>query len=167
MCLRDTVALMTNEQSLNGKKVLIIEDDPLLHNLLADKMTQLREKGVEVYPVMNAEEGLQTAKTVNPDLILLDLVLPQMTGFEFLELLRNEAGFEKTPVVIISNLSAHTDRERAKRLGVIAYFVKAELSLSEIIVAVEELLIGHAVPAPKDTMLGIKKTETGEYLVFL
>lgn len=160
---------MTDEQAalLSGKKVMIIEDDPLLHNLLADKMTQLREKGVEVYPVMNAEEGLKTAESAHPDLILLDLVLPNMTGFEFLEQLRAKPGNEKTPVVILSNLSADSDRERAKQLGVTAYFVKADFSLSEISGAVEELLLGHAVPAPKDQTPGIKKTESGGYMVYL
>lgn len=150
-----------------GKKVLIIEDDPLLHNLLADKMTQLRDKGVEVHPVMNAEEGLKTAEAVHPDLILLDLVLPNMTGFEFLEQLRGKPGHEKTPVVILSNLSADSDRERAKQFGVIAYFVKADFSLSEISGAVEELLLGHAAPAPKDQVPGITKTEGGGYMVYL
>ncbi len=158
---------MMTDTSVSGKKVIIIEDDPLLHNLLADKMKQLRDKGVEVHPVMNAEEGLQTAGSINPDLILLDLVLPNMTGFEFLEQLRKQPGQEKTPVVILSNLSADSDRERAKQLGVIAYFVKADFSLSEISGAVEEILLGHAVPAPKDTVPGIKKTETGGYMVYL
>jgi DNA-binding response OmpR family regulator len=147
--------------------VMVIEDDPLLHTLLADKMKELREKGVEVYPVMNAEEGLQTAEKEKPDLILLDLVLPNMTGFEFLELLRKKPGLEQTPVVILSNLSADSDKERAKSLGAIAYFVKANFSLSEISAAVEELLLGHAVPAPQDSTPGIKKTEGGGYMVYL
>jgi len=153
--------------SITGKKVLIIEDDPLLHNLLADKMKQLREKGVEVHSVMSAEEGLQTAKSVLPDLILLDLVLPNMTGFEFLESMRKEPGLEKTPVVILSNLSADSDKERARMLGVIAYFVKADFSLSEISGAVEEMLLGHAVPTPKDAVPGIQRTEDGSYMVYL
>lgn len=159
--------MSTSDTSLTGKKVIIIEDDPLLHNLLADKMKVLRDKGVEVHPVMNAEEGLTTAKEVKPDLILLDLVLPNMTGFEFLENLRKEPGCEKIPVVILSNLSADSDKERAKSLGVVAYFVKANFSLSEISGAVEELLLGHAVPAPKDSTPGIQKTASGGYMVYL
>ncbi len=150
-----------------GKKVIIIEDDPLLHSLLADKMKQLREKSVEVFPTMSAEEGLKLAKSMNPDLILLDLVLPTMTGFEFLEQLRLEPGQEKTPVLILSNLSAETDRERAKKLGAIAYFVKAEFTLSEISHIVEEILRGNAVPVPKDATPHIQRTADGGYIVDL
>lgn len=159
--------VMHADDKVSGKKILIVEDDPLLHNLLADKLQQLRDRGAEVFPVMNAEEGLKTAKEVHPDLILLDLVLPKMTGFEFLELLRKEAGFEKTPVVILSNLNAEADKERAKALGAIAYFVKANFSLSEISGAVEELLMGHAVPPSKDTTPGIQKVAGGGYMIYL
>lgn len=126
-----------------GKKVILIEDDPLLHSLLADKMAQLREKGVEVLPVMRAEEGLEEAKKTHPDLILLDLILPTMNGFDFLERLRKEPGLEKTPVVVLSNLSADADKERARSLGVIAYMVKADFSLSEISAAIESILKGE------------------------
>src|SRR3989344_3173238 len=139
---------MTEQSAvLAGKKILIVEDDPLLHNLLSDKMAQLREKGIEVYPTMNAEEGLAKAKEVQPDLIMLDIVLPGMTGFEFLEHLRKEVGLEKTPVVVLSNLSDDSDKERARGLGVVAYLVKADFSLSEISSAIEELLEGKALTA--------------------
>src|SRR3990167_1774050 len=121
----------TGTGDLKGKKILIIEDDPLLHNLLADKMKQLRDKGVEVFPTMSAEEGLKQAQSSKPDLIMLDLVLPTMNGFEVLQRLRAIPGFEKTPVVVLSNLSADTDKERARSLGVIAYMVKADFSFEK------------------------------------
>lgn len=156
----------TTPIDLKGKKILIIEDDPLLHNLLSDKMKQLRDKGVEVFPTMNAEEGLKQAQESKPDLIMLDLVLPTMNGFEFLEKLRKEPGLEKTPVIILSNLSGDSDKERAKALGVIAYLVKADFSLSEISGAVEEILQGHAMPASKNVEPGVKKTLWG-YMVYL
>lgn len=146
---------------------MIVEDDPLLHNLLADKMALLREKGVEVLPMVNAEEGLEKAIEAKPDLILLDLVLPGMTGFEFLEKLRGQAGLEKTPVVILSNLSGDEDKERAKKLGVIAYLIKADFSLSEISGAVEEILLGHAMSKHEGDEPSIKKTASGGYMVYL
>lgn len=141
-----------------GKKVLIIEDDPLLHTLLADKMIQLREKGVEVAPVMRAEEGLEEAKRLHPDLVLLDLILPSMNGFDFLEALRKAPGLEKTPVVILSNLSADSDKVRAKSLGAVAYMVKADFSLSEISAVVEDLLLGkkpHDITAKLTDAAGV------------
>src|SRR3990167_7123929 len=158
---------MTAETAiLLGKKVLIVEDDPLLHSLLSDKMEQLRQKGLEVYPTVNAEEGLAKAKEVKPNLIMLDLVLPGMTGFEFLEKLRAEAGLEKTPVVVLSNLSDDSDKEKAKSLGVTAYFVKADYSLSEISTAMEEILEGKAVSHHTELEPGIKKTSKG-YMIYL
>ncbi len=154
-------------EDISGKKVILIEDDPLLHSLLSDKLTQLHKKGVEVFPTMSAEEGLRLAKETMPHLILLDLMLPSMTGFEFLEQLRQVPGQEKTPVVILSNLSAQFDRERAKKLGVIAYFVKAEFSVSEISGIVEEILRGNGVPVSKDSTPDVHQTADGKYILAL
>ncbi len=154
------------DQALKGKKVLIVEDDPLLHNLLADKMAQLRESGVEVFPMVNGEEGLAKSKEVHPDLILLDIVLPGMTGFEFLEKLRAEPELAKVPVVVLSNLSADTDKEKARSLGVIAYLVKADFSLSEISEAVSEILSGKPLTNHESEAPDIKKTSKG-YMVYL
>ena len=141
------------ESALKGKKVLIVEDDPLLHNLLADKMAQLRESGVEVYPMVNGEEGLVKSREVHPDLI-------------FLEKLRAEEGLAKVPVVVLSNLSADTDKEKARALGVIAYLVKADFSLSEISDAVSEILSGKPLSNHESAAPDIKKTSKG-YMVYL
>ncbi len=152
--------------NLTGKKILIVEDDPLLHNLLADKMVQLREKGVEVFPMVNGEEGLVKAREVKPDLVMLDIVLPGMTGFEFLEQLRKEPGLEQTPVVVLSNLSDESDKDRAKKLGVVAYLVKADFSLSEISSAIEEILLGKAMGNHDSPEPNIEKTSKG-YMIYL
>src|SRR3990167_4645875 len=155
-----------NSADFMGKKILIVEDDPLLHNLLSDKMAQLREKGIEVYPTMNAEEGLAKAREVIPDLVMLDIVLPGMTGFEFLEQLRKEAGLEKTPVVVLSNLSDDSDKARAKSLGVIAYLVKADFSLGEISSAIEELLQDGKMGSHESAAPNVEKTSKG-YMIYL
>ncbi len=146
----------TVSTELKGKKIVIVEDDPLLHSLLADKMKQLREKGVEVFPTVNAEEGLKQAQESKPDLVMLDLVLPTMDGFEFLQRLRAIAGLEKTPVIVLSNLSAETDKERARSLGVVAYLIKADFSLSEISSTVEEILQGKQMSPQKPLDIGVK-----------
>lgn len=152
--------------NVQGKKVLIVEDDPLLHTLLTEKLAELRAKGLEMFPTMNGEEGLAKAREVKPDLVLLDLVLPGMSGFEFLEKLRAEPGVEKTPVVILSNLSDDSDKERAKSLGVVAYLVKANFSLSEISAAIEEILGGGTVHESTAPEPAIQKTSKG-YLIYL
>ena len=138
--MAEQTAVAEQASNLTGKKILIVEDDPLLHNLLADKMVQLRQKGLDVFPTVNAEEGLVKAREVKPDLIMLDIVLPGMTGFEFLEQLRKEPGLENTPVVVLSNLSDESDKDRARKLGVIAYLVKADFSLGDqrFLVAMDE-----------------------------
>src|SRR3989344_3402051 len=164
---RHGILFSMTEASIRGKKVMIVEDDPLLHNLLADKMTILREKGVEVYPMVNAEEGLEKVTEAKPDLVLLDLVLPGMNGFEFLEKLRQLPELEKTPVVVLSNLSGEEDKERARKLGVVAYFIKADFSLSEISGAVEDVRVGRARPPHEGEPPSIKKTASGGYMVYL
>lgn len=118
--------------ALAGKKVLIVEDDTLLHGLIADKMTELRAQGIEVYPVLNAEEALKTAREVHPDLFLLDIALPGRNGFEILQELRQEDAFKTTPVIILSNMNSEQDHARAKELGVASYLVKADFSLNDI-----------------------------------
>src|SRR3990167_6019723 len=158
---------MTEAADPKGKKVLIIEDDPLLNTLLMDKLSQLREKGLEVYLATNGEEGVAKARELKPNLIMLDLVLPGMTGFDFLELMLKDEGIAKTPTVILSNLSDDSDKEHAKRLGVVAYFVKADFSLSEITKAIEEVLehrevTPHTTPVPE-----VKKTQEGGYVIYL
>ena len=150
--------------SMKGKKVLIVEDDPLLHSLLADKMTELQAEGIEGYMTLNADEAFQKAKDVKPDLIMLDLLLPGITGFEFLERLRNQAGLEKTPVVILSNLSSDSDKERAKKLGVVGYLVKANYTLTEIVDAMKAVLSGKGVPALSQSDQPIKDMQWGKMI---
>ncbi len=151
---------------LNGRKILIIEDDPLLSTLLADNLAHLREKGLEVHMASNAEEGLVKAHNVKPDLILLDIILPGMTGFEFLEQLRTEEAFAKTPVIVLSNLSDDSDKEHAKNLGVIAYLIKANFSLSEISGTIEDILHDRGMKLRDDNELTVIDTPQGN-VVFL
>ena len=157
---------MAEHDSMQGKKVLIIEDDPLLHTLLTDKLAQLRTEGLEMYPTMSGEEGLAKAREVKPDIILLDLVLPGMTGFELLEKLRADPSIAHTPVAILSNLSDDSDKEKAKSLGVVAYLVKANFSLSEISTAIRQILQGKTVSTSTSEDPTIKKTPSGN-LIFL
>jgi len=151
---------------LKGKKVLIVEDDVLLRRLLFDRLARLREKGIEVLPTANAEEGLEKARAEKPDIVLLDLVLPGVNGFDFLERLRKDDELKGTTVAILSNLSDESDKARARSLGAVAYFVKADFSLGEISDAVEELLgnrrLGdHTAKEPE-----VQKTPNG-YMIYL
>jgi two-component system response regulator VicR len=112
------------------KKILLVEDEAFLSSLLELKLEQ---EGFDVEKAIDGEEAFNMLENVNPDLILLDLILPKRNGFEFLEMLRNDPRFNKTPVIITSNLGQDTDVERGKTFGVIEYIIKNKLSIDELV----------------------------------
>ncbi|MBT3293432.1 response regulator [Candidatus Peregrinibacteria bacterium] len=118
-----------------GKKILIIEDEQPLSHALHLKFTN---DGNEVSIAKNGEEGLQMATSNKFDVILLDLIMPKMDGFTFLERLNEKK--VKTPVVILSNLGQEEDRKRAEEMGVSGYYVKSNTPITEILKTVSSLL---------------------------
>lgn len=112
------------------KKILIIEDDVFLNELMAKK---LLEEGFDVLKAANGEEGLEQARQENPDLILLDLILPGMDGFEILEKLKEDQETSPIPVIILSNLGQREDIERGFDLGADDYLIKAHFTPDEIV----------------------------------
>jgi len=124
---------MTN----NKPTILLIEDDPFLSSVLRLK---LEKESFKVVRAADGDEALDflTEQGVKPDLILLDLILPKKNGFEVLETIRQDPLLEKLPVIIISNLGQPSDIERGKALGIIDYFVKARLSIEELVTKVKQ-----------------------------
>ncbi len=120
-----------------SKKILIIEDE----QAIADAMqTGLTEAGYEAITAYDGEEGLNKAKEIIPDLILLDLMLPKKDGITVLKELRE---FEKTnevPVLILSQLSDTNKISEGVSLGVVGYLVKVDFSLAEVVEKVKEVL---------------------------
>lgn len=115
------------------KRILIVEDErPLAHAL----ELKLSHEGYETVVAFDGKDGLEKALTNTFDLILLDLILPEMDGFAVMAELR--AKKIKTPVVVLSNLGQDEDRKKAKDLGVINYLVKSNAPLSEIVVLVKK-----------------------------
>ncbi len=116
----------------NKPTVLLVEDDPFLSSVLRMK---LEKESFKVVRAADGDEALNflTEQGVKPDLILLDLILPKKNGFEVLETIRQDPLLEKLPVIIISNLGQPSDIERGKALGVIDYFIKARLSVEELV----------------------------------
>jgi len=140
-----TLELTSQElAALTNKKILIVEDDPLLQNLLVGKMVQFRDTGLKMLPAFNAEKALEIARTEKPDLILLDLILPGMGGFEFLAELRKDPTSAAIPVIVLSNLNEDQDKTKVKELGITKYFVKANFSLETIAKEVAGVLMDHA-----------------------
>lgn len=117
--------------------ILIIEDDKFLRDLLTRKLIQ---KGYKISEAIDGEEGFKKIKEEKPDLVLLDLILPGIDGFEVLTRVKDVPELSKIPVMIISNLGQGEDIERAKKLGVIDYVVKAHFTLNEIVEKVRSIL---------------------------
>ncbi len=111
-------------------KILVVEDDKFLRLLLEKK---LKNENFEVVSAIDGEEALEKIVTEKPDLILLDIILPKKSGFLVLEEINKDENLKKIPVFIISNLGQPEDIERGKNLGAKEYFVKAGLSLDELL----------------------------------
>jgi DNA-binding response OmpR family regulator len=114
----------------SSKKILIIEDDVFLNELMAKKLI---EEGFDVIKAVNGEEGLEMAQQERPDLILLDLILPGMDGFEILEKIKEEPETSAIPVIILSNLGQREDIEKGFDLGADDYLIKAHFTPDEIV----------------------------------
>lgn len=119
------------------KSVLIIEDDKFLRDLMVLK---LKKEGFRVSEAVEGEEGLKKAKSEKPDIIILDLIIPGMDGFAFLEAAKKDPDTESIPVIVLSNLGQREDIERAKALGAKDYMVKAQLTPIEVVERIKTVL---------------------------
>ena len=112
-----------------AKKVLVVEDEKFLSNLLKVRMER---EGFSVLQAYDGEEGMKMLKEQQPSLVVLDLVMPKMSGFEFLERMSMDPQVGRIPVVVASNLGQDSDIEKAKRFGVVDYFVKAQIPIDQL-----------------------------------
>lgn len=119
-------------------KILIIEDDRFLIKLYSDKLSR---EGFEVRAAISGEEALHKISAEKPELILLDLVLPQKSGFEILSELKLSSRTKDIPVIILTNLGQETDIKKGLGLGAAAYLVKTEFSINELSALVKEHLL--------------------------
>jgi len=113
-----------------AKKILLVEDEELLINLLQRKLT---EAGYLIFLARNGEEGLKLMRQNIPDIVLLDIVMPKMGGFEVLEEMVKDDSLKKIPVVIISNSGQPVELDRAKKLGVKDWLIKTEFNPEEVL----------------------------------
>jgi DNA-binding response OmpR family regulator len=128
---------MTTPSTTTQKKILWVEDDKLIGTILSKKLTT---SGFNLTHAKNGEEALEALKNMIPDGIVLDLVLPGMSGFDILQQIKKDSALSKVPVMILSNLSKQSDIERAKSLGAQKFLVKASNSLDEIVKEVRSLI---------------------------
>ena len=123
-------------------RILLAEDDRFLRK--AAEAT-LRRQGYTVLPAIDGEEALRLARAEIPDLILLDLIMPKLQGFEVLQGLKENPATASIPVIVLTSLAQDGDRDQAMAGGATAYFVKASLSLQDLVRRVEETLAAAAV----------------------
>lgn len=119
------------------KKILFVEDEPSLQAAVTSILT---EKGYQVVSAQDGKTGLELARQELPDLILLDLILPKMGGFEVLTELKKADATKKIPVIILTNLERSEDVEKAVELGATTYLVKTNYKLEEIVEKVRQVL---------------------------
>jgi len=120
-----------------ARRVLLAEDDRFLRRAAE---ARLRRHGLEVLTAADGEEALRVARAEPLDLILLDVVMPKLEGFEVLKLLKEDEATARIPVIILSNLGQERDVAQAKALGAIAFLVKAHLSLQDLVDRVDAAL---------------------------
>ena len=119
------------------KKILLVEDESAIQKTFGDVLTQ---EGYETLSALDGELGLELAKKEKPDLILLDLMLPKMRGFEVLKALKGDPGTKNIPVIVLTNLEATGDIEKALEAGATTYLVKANYSLDEVVQRIKKTL---------------------------
>lgn len=118
-------------------KILIVEDDKFLRELITQKVLK---EGYQAVEAINGEEGVAKAKEEKPDLMLLDLILPGIDGFEVLRQIRESADTVHVPVIILSNLGQKDDVERGMKLGATDYLIKAHFTPGEILAKIKSIL---------------------------
>lgn len=121
----------------NKAKILFVDDDNFLRKVYKSELT---EQGYEVILAADGEEGLEKAQITDPDLIILDMIMPQKNGFEVLMELQKNPATQNTPVIILSNLGQEDDIKKGLDLGAVDYLVKDNITLSTIVEKVEQYL---------------------------
>ena len=119
------------------KKILIIEDEKTLRFLMVQALV---DAGFEVEEAIDGEQGLQKIKENKPDLILLDLLLPGINGYEVLSKINRDSDLESIPIIILSNLGQEEEIKKGMGLGAVDYMIKAHFTLEEIIVRIKKIL---------------------------
>ncbi len=119
------------------KKVLLVEDDKMILDMYTLKFTQ---EGYEVTQAENGKDGLDLARKINPDIVLLDIILPQMDGFTVLKSLKADPKLQKIPVVLLTNLGQDGDVKKGIELGAVDYLIKANFTPSQVVDKVKSVL---------------------------
>lgn len=127
-------------------KLMLVEDD---NNLREIYEARLQAEGYEIVSARDGEEALVVAKAEKPDLIISDVMMPKISGFEMLDIIRNTDELKHVKVIMLTALGQNADQQRADKLGADKYLVKSQVTLEDIVKVAHELL-GDGEPAPED-----------------
>lgn len=114
----------------HGKRILLVEDDDALANVY---VMRLQSEGFDVRRVSNGEEALAAALSYKPDLVVLDVMMPKVSGFDVLDIFRNTPETANLKVIMLTALSQESDKERAESLGADDYLVKSQVVIADVI----------------------------------
>ena len=121
----------------NPIKILLIEDDPFLLSMYSIKF---EAEGFVVVSADDGEKGLEAAKKTDSDIILLDILMPKMNGFEVLEKLKADERTRKIPIILLTNLNQKDEIEKGLILGADDYLIKAHFMPSEVVTRIKKIL---------------------------
>lgn len=119
------------------KKILFVEDEPTLQKAVGEILTQ---EDFKVFSALDGEKGLELIKKEEPDLVLLDLILPKKDGFEVLKEMKEDEKLKGIPVIVLTNLEGTGDVEKALSLGATTYLVKANYELEDVVKMIKQTL---------------------------
>lgn len=119
------------------RRILLVEDDDALANVYT---TRLQAEGFDIRRVANGEDALAAAISYQPNLVVLDVMMPTVNGFDVLDILRNTPETTNLKIVMLTALSQDSDKERARSLGVDEYLVKSQVVMADVVERIKELV---------------------------
>jgi len=119
------------------KTVFVVEDDPFILDIYT---TKLRESGFSVESSSNGQDCIKKVQEVKPDLVLLDIVLPGLDGWEIIREIKKQGEFKDLPIVILSNLSQKQEVEKGLDLGAVKYLIKSNYTPGEVVDEIKDIL---------------------------
>jgi CheY-like chemotaxis protein len=125
---------MDNIAEPKNKTILVADDEQFI--ILAYKKG-LELAGYNVIVARDGQETLDKVKELNPDLVLLDLIMPKLSGFEVMQALKKDPKLTKIPVFVLTNLSQDNDETEVKNLGAVNFFIKANVALNDVVLAID------------------------------
>lgn len=128
---------MDKQDAAKPKRILFVEDDDALAGVY---LVRLQAEGFDVKRVSNGEEALAATVSFKPDLILLDIMMPKVSGFDVLDILRNSPEGSSVKIVVLTALSQENDKKRAEELGADDYLVKSQVVITDVITRIKHHL---------------------------